>query len=90
MRSHRTDSYCISGDSIKISNINLPDGVKPTITDRDFVIATLVPPTVEIEPEKTDSTEESEETEDSSDDKKTETTESKAESSENKTDNKKN
>ncbi len=37
------------GDSIKISNIELPDGVKPSITDRDFVIATLAPPTVEIE-----------------------------------------
>lgn len=78
------------GDSIKISNINLPDGVKPTITDRDFVIATLVPPTVEAEPEKTESVEESEKTEDDNDDKKTETTESKVESSENKADNKKN
>jgi large subunit ribosomal protein L25 len=37
------------GDSIKISNIDLPDGVIPTITDRDFVVATLVPPTVEVE-----------------------------------------
>ena len=37
------------GDSIKISSIKLPDGVKPTIGDRDFVIATLAPPTVEIE-----------------------------------------
>lgn len=37
------------GDSIKISSINLPDGVKPTISDRDFVIATLAPPTVEAE-----------------------------------------
>ena len=37
------------GDAVKISNINLPDGVLPTITDRDFVIATLVPPTVEVE-----------------------------------------
>ena len=37
------------GDAIKISNINLPDGVLPTIIDRDFVIATLVPPTVEVE-----------------------------------------
>ena len=37
------------GDAIKISNINLPQGVKPTIMDRDFVIATLVPPTVEVE-----------------------------------------
>ena len=30
-------------------NINLPEGVKPTINDRDFVVATLVPPTVEVE-----------------------------------------
>ena len=37
------------GDSIKISNIDLPDGIVPTITDRDFVVATLVPPTVEAE-----------------------------------------
>ena len=37
------------GDAIKISNIELPEGVKPTITDRDFVVATLAPPTVEVE-----------------------------------------
>ena len=41
------------GDAIKISNIELPDGVKPTITDRDFVVATLVPPTIEVEEEPT-------------------------------------
>jgi len=29
------------GDSIHISAVNLPDNVKPTITDRDFTIATL-------------------------------------------------
>ena len=40
------------GDAVKISNINLPEGVKPTITDRDFVIATVVPPTVEVEETK--------------------------------------
>ena len=40
------------GDSIKISNIELPKDVKPTITDRDFVVATLVPPTVEVEETK--------------------------------------
>ena len=39
------------GDSIKISNIDLPGDVKPTITDRDFVIATLAAPTVEVEEE---------------------------------------
>ena len=32
------------GDSIKISNIELPDGVNPTITDRDFTIATIAAP----------------------------------------------
>jgi large subunit ribosomal protein L25 len=37
------------GDAVKISNINLPEGVKPTISDRDFVVATLAPPTVEVE-----------------------------------------
>ena len=42
------------GDAIKISNINLPEGVKPVINDRDFVIATLAPPTVEVEETKTD------------------------------------
>ena len=48
------------GDSIKISNIQLPEGVKPTITDRDFVIATLAPPTVEVEePKKEEEVEES-------------------------------
>ena len=40
------------GDAIKISNIELPEGVEPTITDRDFVVATLVPPTIEVEEEK--------------------------------------
>jgi len=72
------------GDSIKINNIDLPEGVKPTITDRDFVVATLVPPTVEVEETKTteedeESTEESKEgdkvedkKEDSKDDSKEE------------------
>ena len=32
------------GDSFHISQIPLPDGVTPTITDRDFTIATLVAP----------------------------------------------
>jgi len=39
------------GDAIKISSIELPENVKLTITDRDFVVATLVPPTIEVEPE---------------------------------------
>ena len=42
------------GDAIKISNIDLPEGVKPVINDRDFVIATLAPPTVEVEETKTE------------------------------------
>ena len=33
------------GDSLHISAIALPDGVEPTITDRDFTIATIAAPT---------------------------------------------
>jgi len=40
------------GTSIKISSINLPENVKPTIQGRDFVIATVAAPTVYKEPEK--------------------------------------
>ena len=40
------------GESFKISSINLPDRVVPTIQGRDFVIATLAAPTVIKEPEK--------------------------------------
>ena len=40
------------GASIKISFINLPENVKPTIQGRDFVIATVAAPTVVKEPEK--------------------------------------
>ena len=32
------------GDSIHISAVALPKGVKPTITDRDFTIATIAAP----------------------------------------------
>ena len=42
--------------SLKISSVKLPDGVVPTITDRDFVIATIVAPTVLVEPPKADET----------------------------------
>jgi len=34
------------GDGVHISNVNLPEGVEPTITDRDFTIATIAAPTV--------------------------------------------
>ena len=40
------------GTSIKISFVKLPENVVPTITDRDFVIATVAAPTVMKEPEK--------------------------------------
>ncbi|MBB5727547.1 50S ribosomal protein L25/general stress protein Ctc [Sphingomonas prati] len=34
------------GDSIHISNVTLPNGVTPAITDRDFTIATMAAPTI--------------------------------------------
>jgi len=37
------------GDSIHISHITLPEGVKSAITDRDFTICSIVPPTVATE-----------------------------------------
>ena len=40
------------GTSLKISSVKLPDNVLPTITDRDFVIATVAAPTIIKEPEK--------------------------------------
>ena len=42
------------GTSIKISSVKLPPNVVPTIIDRDFVVATVVAPTVVVEPEKTE------------------------------------
>ena len=72
-----------TGDAVKISNIILPDGVLPTITDRDFVIATLVPPTVEVETKTEETAEEGttetteEKAEDKKEDKKEENKESK-------------
>ena len=40
------------GTSIKISSVKLEENVIPTISDRDFVIATVASPTVIKEPEK--------------------------------------
>ena len=40
--------------SLKISSVKLPESVVPTITDRDFVIGTVVAPTILVEPEKTE------------------------------------
>ena len=42
--------------SLKISSVKLPEKVVPTITDRDFVIATVVAPTILVEPEKVETT----------------------------------
>ena len=52
------------GDNIHISSIKLDEGVKPTITDRDFTIATLAPPTVmKVEEEESKPDEEASSTE---------------------------
>ena len=40
------------GASIKISSVKLPENAIPTITDRDFVVATVAAPTIVKEPEK--------------------------------------
>ena len=40
------------GTSIKISSVKLEENIMPTISDRDFVIATVASPTVMKEPEK--------------------------------------
>ena len=40
------------GASVKISAVKLPENTTPTITDRDFVVATIAPPTIVKEPEK--------------------------------------
>ena len=71
------------GDSLKISNIQLPEGVQPTIRDRDFVVATIVAPTIEVEETKPEEEAEEEgeitesEGEEKTEDKKEETTETK-------------
>ena len=51
------------GDSIHISDIALPEGVTPTITDRDFTVATIAAPTVIVEPVEDEEGEEGEEDE---------------------------
>ncbi len=74
------------GDAVKISNINLPEGVAPTISDRDFVIATLVPPTVEVETKTEEATEDGStgSAEEKSEEKKEETSDNKEENKESK------
>ena len=34
------------GDSVHISDVVVPEGAKPTITDRDFTVATIAAPTI--------------------------------------------
>ena len=68
----------VVGDSIKISTVNLPDGVNPTITDRDFTIATIAAPTkmAEVSTEATEEPDDiASESEDSSEEDKDSNTE---------------
>ena len=52
------------GDSLHISQVTLPEGVRPAITDRDFTIATISAPTViRDEEEEAEAAEEAEEEE---------------------------
>ena len=60
------------GDSLHISAVSLPEGVTPTITDRDFTIATIAAPTVV--KEETAATEDGMDTEASDGDSASETT----------------
>jgi large subunit ribosomal protein L25 len=45
------------GDSVHISHVALPEGVRPAITDRDFTIATVSAPTVFREEEEAEAAE---------------------------------
>ena len=49
------------GDSVHISDIEMPEGVAPTITDRDFTICTIAAPTVATASDEEDEAEEGEE-----------------------------
>jgi large subunit ribosomal protein L25 len=51
------------GDSLHISQVTLPEGVRPAIGDRDFTIATISAPTVIREEEEAEAVEEAEEEE---------------------------
>ncbi len=42
------------GDGVHISSVSLPADCEPTITDRDFTIATIAAPTIIVEPEPED------------------------------------
>ena len=49
------------GTSIKISSVKLPENVTPTITDRDFIIASVVAPAALTSEEETSEDEEGDE-----------------------------
>jgi large subunit ribosomal protein L25 len=49
------------GDSLHISQVTLPEGVRPAIADRDFTIATISAPTLIREEEEGEAVEEAEE-----------------------------
>ncbi len=51
------------GDSLHISAVDLPEGVKPTITDRDFTVATIAAPSSFRSEETSEDTEAETETE---------------------------
>ncbi|MGI9482271.1 MAG: 50S ribosomal protein L25/general stress protein Ctc [Hyphomicrobiales bacterium] len=51
------------GDSVHISEVDLPDDVKPTIDDRDFTIASVAAPAAEVVEEDEEEGEEGEELE---------------------------
>ena len=67
------------GDSIHISAVKLDEDVKPLITDRDFTIATLAPPTViqEVEEKQQGTDESASSEEEKADDKKEDSEEKK-------------
>ena len=45
------------GDSVHYSHLTVPEGVEPTISDRDFTIATIAAPTVAVETDEVESEE---------------------------------
>ncbi|MEM6811737.1 MAG: 50S ribosomal protein L25/general stress protein Ctc [Pseudomonadota bacterium] len=49
------------GDSVKISNADMPEGAKPAIDDRDFTLATVTAPRMIVEEEETEEGAEGEE-----------------------------
>ena len=77
------------GTSIKISSIELPENVTPTIQGRDFVIATVAAPTIVKEPEKPVEAEEGEEAAEGSEESNAEGEDKKDESSDKNTESEK-